>query len=795
MIKKYYIPTSTLNFNNILSSESISPKAFYEKRNFGYSRWTVIPENNLENAITLYDSLCYFERPQSDLEDHALLVEVELEENDVKPLGEGVFYCDKTIYLTPSSTHFIFFSERVKKIVLSISNGSLETKMIRLYFNSIHVVNQPTKSYWVKATDNVQIELNDKEIKKDFQTNKMKGLLYGYYIGSALSTTKENVKRLSCLFEIQNIFSAIRSSIDGKPKDFQAKQLDDLFDEICFSESEKKELDKILNEVSLSNIKKLDRLNTFFSTRKRWEDKKNNCLLQLQNLSENEEDINPAIEWIEKEIKEQKGKIWREKVVLKTDSDEILVIDSLLNTIKNEYLENDEITSLFKDWTNDILASEKYNGKISVFRGDIATDVTTKAKEVIGEEKWPEHQARKYLNMLRHHINGKPFDDYKWEDGVLSSLFSVILAGEEWDKMLKFMQRKEMTDYRLAFAMYGTLNGFANLTRDFTDILLNLDEVYVKDVYKEFYGQLFSRDCGKIDLTELENNGSIQKIQSEQNSSTKDVEVGNNIKEIEQGTPQKNNEETIEAPVNHQPIKKNCGEGTTQPSEPQCLKDIFNSSEFKSLPLEAQEWYKKESRSLWKGKNDKTFENEMKELSKRYPIGTTRKWNKCVKLLNKPFSTNDPELFSNNCEEITPKLDAVTNNSEHFTNVKSDIKNDELLKETNEEIKQSSPLFHSDEGAFNHLLPILPKDESIQMQFKDDLEWFQDNYQESYFDEKRGQTEGIYRNNPKDNASVIENFERVLKRKLNNPKAPWLRDVYNKIDINMVINKLKELYR
>lgn len=540
MIKKYYIPTSTLNFNNILSSESISPKAFYEKRNFGYSRWTVIPENNLENAITLYDSLCYFERPQSDLEDHALLVEVELEENDIKPLGEGVFYCDKTIYLTPSSTRFIFFSERVKKIVLSISNGSLETKMIRLYFNSIHVVNQPTKSYWVKATDNVQIELNDKEIKKDFQTNKMKGLLYGYYIGSALSTTKENVKRLSCLFEIQNIFSAIRSSIDGKPKDFQAKQLDDLFDEICFSESEKKELDKILNEVSLSNIKKLDRLNTFFSTRKRWEDKKNNCLLQLQNLSENEEDINPAIEWIEKEIKEQKGKIWREKVVLKTDSDEILVIDSLLNTIKNEYLENDEITSLFKDWTNDILASEKYNGKISVFRGDIATDVTTKAKEVIGEEKWPEHQARKYLNMLRHHINGKPFDDYKWEDGVLSSLFSVILAGEEWDKMLKFMQRKEMTDYRLAFAMYGTLNGFANLTRDFTDILLNLDEVYVKDVYKEFYGQLFSRDCGKIDLnnliisqiettnkvaTQKDDNETKQNIQQKNNSSDTDNKV------------------------------------------------------------------------------------------------------------------------------------------------------------------------------------------------------------------------------------------------------------------------------
>ncbi|MEE0997256.1 MAG: hypothetical protein U0L74_07800 [Paludibacteraceae bacterium] len=653
MIKKYYIPTSTLNFNNILSSESISPKAFYEKRNFGYSRWTVIPENNLENAITLYDSLCYFERPQSDLEDHALLVEVELEEYDVKPLGEGVFYCDKTIYLTPSSTRFIFFSERVKKIALSISNGSLETKMIRLYFNSICFVNQPTKSYLVKATDNVQIELNDKEIKKDFQTNKMKGLLYGYYIGSALSTTKENVKRLSCLFEIQNIFSAIRSSIDGKAKDFQAKQLDDLFDKICFSESESKELAKIFKEESLSDMEKLDRLRFFSSKRERWENKKFDCLLQLQNLSENEEDVNPAIEWIEKEIKEQKGKIWREKVVLKTDSDEILVIDSLLNTIKNEYLKDNEITSLFKDWTNDIFASEKYNGKISIFKKEIADEVTTKAKKVIGEEKWPEHQAKKYLNMLRHHIAGESLN-YTWEDGVLSSLFSVILAGEEWDKMLKFMQRKEMTDYRLAFAIYGTLNGFANLTRDFTDILLNLDEVYVKDVYKEFYGQLFSRDCGKIDLTEPEINRSIPKIQSEQNSSTKDVEVGNNIKETEQGTPQKNNEETIEAPINHQPIKKNCGEGTIQPSEPQCLKDIFNSSEFKSLQTEAQNWYKNESPSLWRGKNDKSFKNAIQNLSKKCPYPqTTETWDKCVKMLDakKKSKKNNTEESSLNMFE------------------------------------------------------------------------------------------------------------------------------------------------
>ena len=78
-MRKFYISTSTLNFNNILSSESISPKAFYEKRGFGYSRWETIPENPYKNAIVLYDNLCFFERPESDIEDHPLVVEVQLE--------------------------------------------------------------------------------------------------------------------------------------------------------------------------------------------------------------------------------------------------------------------------------------------------------------------------------------------------------------------------------------------------------------------------------------------------------------------------------------------------------------------------------------------------------------------------------------------------------------------------------------------------------------------------------------------------------------------------------------------
>lgn len=131
-MKKLYIPTSTLNFNNILSSESISPKAFYSVRGFGYSRWQDVEENANENVTLLYEQPFSFTRPKSDLEDHPMLVEI-ITDKDFQMLDNGVLYCDFTIYLSPWRTRFIFFSEQDRRVVLSMSESSLETKMLGLY--------------------------------------------------------------------------------------------------------------------------------------------------------------------------------------------------------------------------------------------------------------------------------------------------------------------------------------------------------------------------------------------------------------------------------------------------------------------------------------------------------------------------------------------------------------------------------------------------------------------------------------------------------------------------------------
>lgn len=146
---------------------------------------------------------------------------------------------------------------------------------------------------------------------------------------------------------------------------------------------------------------------------------------------------------------------------------------------------------LYKAWINEVLSKDEYSGKISTFKRDLSDNVTTKAKEVC-EGEWRGSYPERTLNALRHHIGGEEFP-YKWGNDIFSSLAALIISGDDWKKQLQFMQEKEMTDYRIAFSMYGTINGFANLPRDFTDVLFNRDSKYIADVYQEFYGQLFGR--------------------------------------------------------------------------------------------------------------------------------------------------------------------------------------------------------------------------------------------------------------------------------------------------------------
>ena len=475
---KYYIPTTTLNFNNILSSESISPDAFYKNRDFGYSRWYNIPENNQENSIILYDSLCNLKRPKSDMEDHPLIIEIETSET-FKNIEKGVFITDKTIYLNPWNTWFRFLSEQDKRVAVSISDSSLETKMIPLYQKHF-IVSQQEGPTFPMIKDNSG-DLNFSAIQNDRAINKLKGLLYGYYIGSLLSCDAVDVKSYAIFKELYNISISILSDPLREGSDEQRKRVYALFEEI---NPQKRELDELINDdsksIGLRRLLKKQRQELELKMRPE---------KLLDNLKYGEIENNSALKWISDELKKNNLKFEENKHLLYPNKKEIVIVENNLPLISVEVISDKQLNQLFIDLVRYVLSDESINGNIAAQRFELATAVTIQAKNTFGDI-WEGSDAKVYLNALRKHIKGEEFKQ-NWDNGLLSSLAAVILKGDDWNGLLDFMKRKGMHDFRLAFAFYGLFNGFANLTRDFTDLLFcNDNKNYVAAVYSDIYESL-----------------------------------------------------------------------------------------------------------------------------------------------------------------------------------------------------------------------------------------------------------------------------------------------------------------
>ena len=119
---KLYIPTTTLNFNNIMASESISPAGFYSMRGFGYKRFDKVEPNNLDNRIILYEKYPLYNIIDNELENYPLVIEIDTKsivEDIIQEYKDGVYYSEETIYLNPFSTQIIFNNETEKRRILS----------------------------------------------------------------------------------------------------------------------------------------------------------------------------------------------------------------------------------------------------------------------------------------------------------------------------------------------------------------------------------------------------------------------------------------------------------------------------------------------------------------------------------------------------------------------------------------------------------------------------------------------------------------------------------------------------
>ena len=136
---KYYIPTTTLNFSNILSSEAVSPACRYGLRTLGFNHFETSTPNPSQDCLFVYNHIPDWRTDTQVNDDYPLILEVDesaiprsiLTSALTEP--EPIWATHKTVYLSPNTTRFLFRSMDEKKRMLSRVAATLENKCEDMY--------------------------------------------------------------------------------------------------------------------------------------------------------------------------------------------------------------------------------------------------------------------------------------------------------------------------------------------------------------------------------------------------------------------------------------------------------------------------------------------------------------------------------------------------------------------------------------------------------------------------------------------------------------------------------------
>lgn len=209
---KYYIPTSTSNFNCLLADESISPCGFYEKRDYGYRTFVKVPLNRSETLLPLFDSFPIFELPD-DVPGFPLVLKIDSASIDKSELrqeeheGEIISYIDKTIYFNPFDIQFIFRNQKEMIETKNAALRSIETKLLSCYNRNKAFTTSSNETANAKFDNPEKIANNDQKeidqdlLRRDSRKNRLKGALWGYVIGGNLSRKEKSYAELRKFLE------------------------------------------------------------------------------------------------------------------------------------------------------------------------------------------------------------------------------------------------------------------------------------------------------------------------------------------------------------------------------------------------------------------------------------------------------------------------------------------------------------------------------------------------------------------------------------------------------------------
>lgn len=821
---KLYIPSCTLNFNNIFTTESISPKSFYSKRGFGNKRYYSVEANDMDDVILLYSKYPIFQIKESDLENYPIVIEIETNDyadekfRSIKNKnGVEVYSCSDTIYLNPFHCRVYFGSYSERQGVLTKAEQSLENKFSKLYSNCFLIKQTKAKGLLQKVGDLFSSHDNETDFKwegsfcpseiqsvptdrqmNDALVDRVKGFLYCYLIGANTTVSQDVAELQSVARTLRNTIVAAFNSPERQPTELQdasllknIKNFNDLYsktDEAVISNKQKinnrlennpldLSVEQCVDLLKYSNVysdfcTKLRLLPTF-DANELWdcfEDKTTetfNHVVEKLRIAVSRVVANERLKSNKRRVDElaevSRGYVVQIKDICHKDFYEKLIQSQVLAEYKKIVVENGVDVSL----------AIAYNG------GRIL-------KDIMGE-KWAGSPICDYISSLLNHFQeSTSFDLFAINNDVPMSFAAFCQKGDNIDRLLDYMEQCGISNSKLALGLYGATYGFASLPKTFTSQLINGDKEYYKNVYLAVYKALFGIELSDAAFPQKGNEGEYAVITSS---------IGNSlISRIDEIESKRSKQGKIEKAI----------------TEAARLEDEVQSP--RAFMFIADNVLGTRT-AAYKALKEAGFEND----TNRYTPEEFRKRVMEIVAPKLPKNKKDKQTVLGKVEYII-ELESKRQDEKAFLYIL-----DNLLKPTDAAYKKIAKLVSkSAENSIcsstawasgNENIPKMPNmqagnilqnkdwiketaqfisDEKNRQQYKKDIQWFVENHSVQVSNGKQG----CYSEKSKDNVSVIERLERYLRRRQepNNPNQLWLAEIYKNVPIDKIITYIQKRF-
>ncbi|KGF14367.1 hypothetical protein HMPREF1640_13110 [Prevotella sp. S7-1-8] len=208
---KYYISINSWNLLESFVTESLSPFAFYNKRNFGNNLSRFINNSNDKIKFIVLSTV-------DNGGDYSIIVnDTILDTSSIKPVKglKTMFVYSKTLYYKKGTVSFRFGSQALLDAFVAESQILFEVKCIDKYKDDFfikEVKEKKASSTLRRLRESFSFE-QQTLVKNDNQFNIIKGAIVGYARGALTTSDSSDLRLVSMIKDIKNSFAGLNTQI------------------------------------------------------------------------------------------------------------------------------------------------------------------------------------------------------------------------------------------------------------------------------------------------------------------------------------------------------------------------------------------------------------------------------------------------------------------------------------------------------------------------------------------------------------------------------------------------------